>query len=169
MNEQPPAGGFGVQTAAQPYAAPIAFGPMQVGQAGILPRPQSAFVAGILPIIISFFTKTALGIVGALLELYQLSLVGELVQLACIVWFAINAMRALGDLRAATNHARFPRWPTLIPLLGSIYWLSAVPGEVRKAKEAHGLPGTNRNLLWYLLFPVFAIQRDLNDLALARR
>src|SRR6185295_13431635 len=161
MNELPPAGGFGQQPAPM---AQVAFGPMAAGTPGVKPRPQNAFVVGILPLLISFFGSTMLNIIAAILGLYMLSPVGTFVQLGCIIWYAVSAMRALDELRRATNNPTLARWPTLIPLLGSVYWLTTVPGEVRKSKELSGLQPVNQSLFLYLLFPVFAIQRDLNEL-----
>ena len=74
-------------------------------------------------------------------------------------------LRTLDDLRRTTNDIAFVRWPTLLPLIGSVYWLTAVPSEVRRAKQMRGLGNTTQNLALYFLFPVFALQRDLNELA----
>jgi hypothetical protein len=40
-----------------------------------------------------------------------------------------------------------------------------VPKEVQKAKQMRGMQPTSRNIVLYLLFPVFALQSDLNDMA----
>lgn len=160
----PPAGGFG---ALAPLAqAEVRFGPMQTAQAhaGMRPRARSAFLAGFLPLIVAFFGSNAVNVVTAVLELYQLYMLGSLIQLACVIWYAGNAMRELEELQIATNNPTFLRWPTLIPIFGSIYWLTAVPAELRRARELHGLPPAGQNPFLYLFFPVFALQRDLNEL-----
>jgi hypothetical protein len=145
----------------------VAFGPMQPNAiyAGAKPLRQSAFVIGILPILIGWFGSTALNIAGGMLEVYPIAMAGQLVQFACIIWYAASAMRAIEDLRRATNNPSFSRWPTLIPFIGIIYWITSVHAEMRRAKEMHGLHAPPRNQVFYFLFPVFAIQSDLNDLA----
>jgi hypothetical protein len=74
-------------------------------------------------------------------------------------------MKCLDEMRNAAGNPAFPRWPVFIPIYNLIYWLTMVPKEVQKAKQMRGMQPTSRNIVVYFLFPVFALQGDLNDLA----
>jgi hypothetical protein len=161
----PPAGGFG-------GPAQGAFGPMQLaavpyaGATGaVRPTARNAFVCGVLPLLVAFAGTTVFALLAALLEVGPLVLVAQAIQLGCSIWFLFNMMRGLHEMRSAAQNTRFPRWPVFIPIYSIIYWVSMVPAEVRKAKQMRGVAPTSRNIALYFLFPVVALQGDLNDLA----
>jgi hypothetical protein len=151
-----------------------AFGAMQQGVAGMgyggapsgaKPTARNAFMVGLLPELVMIFIPGIFGTLAGILEIAAIGLVGQLINLAALVWWYINMMKALDEMRNAAGNPSFPRWPVFIPIYNFIYWLAMVPKEVQKAKQARGMQPTTRNIVLYFLFPVFALQSDLNDMA----
>jgi hypothetical protein len=132
---------------------------------GAKPTMRNAFVVGILPeILLGVFPGVFGGIAGAL-DLGFIALIGNLFDLGVLIWFLINMMRALDEMRNAAGNPAFPRWPVFIPIYQLIYFLTMVPKEVQKAKQMRGLQPTSRSIVMYFLFPLYALQSDLNDMA----
>jgi hypothetical protein len=156
-----------------------AFGQMQQGMAGMpgmgyggaasgaKPTMRNAFVFGLVPFLVMIFVPAIFTTLAGILEIAAIAYVGNLVYLASLIWFLLNMMKALDEMRNAAQNPGFPRWPVFIPIYNWIYWLTMVPKEVQKAKQMRGMQPTSRNIVLYFLFPVFALQGDLNDLAAA--
>lgn len=169
---QQPAGGFG-------GAVQGAFGQMQQGLQGVpgmgfggapsgaKPTARNAFVVGLLPEIILMIMPTIFGTIAGITEIYAIAYVGQLIDLAVVVWFLINMLRALDEMRNAAGNPTFPRWPIFIPVYQWIYFITMVPKEVQKAKQMRGMQPTSRHIVLYFFFPLFALQSDLNDMASA--
>jgi hypothetical protein len=169
---QPPAGGFGA-------AMGGAFNQMQQGMQGVpgmgyagapsgaKPTMRNAFIIGILPMILLGVFPTIFGTIAGITEIYALAHIGNLLNLGVMVWFLLNALKALDEMRNAAGNPAFPRWPIFIPIYSLIYFLTMVPKEVQKAKQMRGMQPTSRHIVLYLFFPIFALQSDLNDLAAA--
>jgi hypothetical protein len=137
------------------------------GQPGAKPTMRNAFIVGLLPeILLGVFPGIFGGLAGAL-DLGFIALIGNLIDLGVMVWFFLNMMKALNELRNASGSPAFPRWPVFVPIYNLIYWLTMVPKEVLKAKQMRGMQPMSRHIVLYFLFPVFALQSDLNDLAQA--
>jgi hypothetical protein len=165
----PPAGGFGGQMQA-------GFGQMQGamqgmpgmgygGAPGAKPTMRSAVMFGLVPELVYILVPTFIGIIAGIVGVAELSYLGSLVQLGALVWWIMNMLKALNEMRNAAGNPSFPRWPIIIPIYNLIYWLTMVPKEVQKAKQMKGLQPSNRSLALYFFFPVFALQSDLNDIA----
>lgn len=166
---QPPAGGFGGQMQG---AYNQMGGAMQgmpgmgyAGGAGAKPGMRNAFVFGIVPELVYIFVPAIFVGIANAVDVGAIALVGNLVQLGALVWWLMNMLKGLNEMRNAAGNPGFPRWPIIIPIYNWIYWLSMVPKEVQKAKQMRGLQPTSRNLVLYFFFPVFALQSDLNDIA----
>jgi hypothetical protein len=154
-----------------------AFGQMQQGMQGMpgmgyggaptgaKPTMRNAFVVGIVPEILLGVFPTVFSILANALEMGFIALIGQVFNLAVVIWFLINMMKALDEMRNAARNPAFPRWPVFIPIYNLIYWLTMVPKEVQKAKQMRGMQPMSRGIVLYFLFPVFALQSDLNDLA----
>lgn len=166
---QPPAGGFGgqMQGAFNQMGAAMQGMPGMgyAGGAGAKPTMRNAFVFGLVPIIVAVIGSTVFGILASVLEVGAIALLGNLVYLAGMIWFLVNMLKALDEMRNAAGNPTFPRWPVFIPVYNWIYFLSMVPKEVQKAKQMRGMQPVTRNVILYFFFPVFALQSDLNDLA----
>jgi hypothetical protein len=134
---------------------------------GAKPTMRNAFVVGILPEIVMFVVPPIFATIAGIVEIAPIAYIGNLVNLAALVWWILNMMKCLDEMRNAANNPGFPRWPVFIPIYNLIYWLTMVPKEVQKAKQMRGMQPTSRNIVMYFLFPVFALQGDLNDLAAA--
>jgi len=153
-----------------------AFGQMQQGMQGMpgmgyggapgaKPTMRNAFMVGIMPELVMIFVPPIFQTFANITEIYPIAYVGSLVNLGALIWWFINMMRALDEMRNAAGNPAFPRWPVFIPIYNLIYWLTMVPKEVQKAKQMRGMQPTSRNIVLYFLFPVFALQGDLNDMA----
>jgi hypothetical protein len=154
-----------------------AFGQMQAGMQGMpgmgyagapsgaKPTMRNAFVVGIVPMIIMGVFPTIFGIIAGITEIMAIAYVGQLIDLAVMVWFLLNMLKALDEMRNAAGNPAFPRWPIFVPIYNLIYFLTMVPKEVQKAKQMRGMQPTSRNIVLYFLFPLFALQSDLNDMA----
>jgi hypothetical protein len=140
-------------------------GQMGMGAAGAKPTLRNAFMFGILPIIVMIGVNMLFVILASALEVGILALIGQLALLGGSIWFLLNMLKALNEMRNAAGNPGFPRWPIVIPIYQLIYWFSMVPKEVQKAKQMRGLQPTTRSPILYLILPVFALQSDLNDLA----
>jgi hypothetical protein len=103
--------------------------------------------------------------IASILELSILFSVSGLVSLAALIWWLLNQLKALNELRNASGNPTFPRWPIFIFIYDFIYYLTMVPKEVMKAKQMAGRPPTHKSLALYFLFPAFALQSDLNEIA----
>jgi hypothetical protein len=161
---QPPPGGFGAMSPGPGVMQPA------FGATGGTSRPttRNAFVVGVLPLIIAFFGTVVCVGLSALLDAGVFVFLAQLVQLGCTIWFLISMMKGLRELRSAANNLAFPRWPVFMPVYNIIYWVTMVPAEVKRAKQLRGLPPTTSHVALYFLFPVLALQSDLNDLARAQ-
>jgi hypothetical protein len=138
--------------------------------AGVIARPtkRNAFVVGILPLILAFVGTGVFVALSIVLDAGVFVFFAQLSQLGSAIWFLVTMMKGLHELRSAANSIAFPRWPVFIPVYNIIYWISMVPTEVKRAKQLRGLPPTTSHIALYFLFPVFALQSDLNDLARAQ-
>jgi len=162
----PPGGGFG-------GAMQGGFGQMQQGgqmgyggaPGGAKPTMRNAFMFGLLPQLLMFFIPNIIGGIASAIDVPILGLVGSILNLAFLIWFLINMLKALDEMRNAAGNPGFPRWPIIIPIYNWIYWLTMVPKEVQKAKQMRGMQPTSRNIALYFFLPVFALQSDLNDMA----
>jgi hypothetical protein len=133
---------------------------------GAKPTMRNAFVIGILPEILLGVFPSIFGTVDGMVGLGGiLSLVGSLLDLGIAIWFLLNTLKCLDEMRNAAGNPSFPRWPIFIPIYNLIYWLTMVPKEVQKAKQMRGMQPTSRGIVLYFLFPTFALQSDLNDMA----
>ena len=162
--QQAPAGGFG-------GAMQGAFGQMgggmqgMVGAAGGKPSVRNAFVVGILPLIIGFVASSVFGTLAGVLEVGLLGLVGQLIFFACDIWWLINIIKMVNELKAVTRNPGFAWWPIFIPIYG-LYWVCIMlPQEVTKAKQMSGLQQPARGIALYFLVPGFALAADLNEIA----
>lgn len=161
---QPPAGGLGLEGA---------FGQIQAGiQAaqgvpGAKPTARNPFMFGVVPILVGIGGSFGFSIISAVLGVGLIAHLGNLAYLAGMLWFLVNALRALDEMRNAAGDPAFPRWPIIVPIYSIIYFLSMVPQQVQKAKQMRGLPATTSHLALYFFLPVFALQTDLNELAAA--
>ncbi len=169
--QQPPGGGFGAQMQG-------AFGQMQQGMQGMpgmgyagaapggaKPTKRNAFVVGIVPVIAIVGMNIVFTILATVLESAIVASIGNLFILVPAIWMLLNALKGLDEMRNAANNPAFPRWPMFVPIYQLIYWFAMVPKEVQKAKQMRGMQPTSRNGILYLIFPVFALQSDLNDMA----
>ena len=172
---QPPqqaAGGFGgaMQGAFGQMQAGMASVPgmgFQAGAAGSKPTTRNAFVIGIVPFILIVAFSVVFNILAAVLEMGFIGSIGGLFNLAVSVWYALNYLKVLDEMRNAAGNPTFPRWPIFIPIYQWIYAITMVPKEVQKAKQMRGLAPTNKNIVLYFFFPLFALQSDMNELASA--
>jgi len=137
----------------------------QAGAAGSKPTMRNAFVIGILPVILMVGFNIVFSILASVLEMGFIAMIGQLFILAVFLWFALNYLKALDEMRNAAGNPTFPRWPIFIPIYSIIYAVTMVPKEVQKAKQMRGLQPTSKNIVLYLFFPLFALQGDLNELA----
>jgi hypothetical protein len=137
------------------------------GGAGMKPTMRNAFVFGLVPELVYIFVPGIFVGIANAVDIGAIALVGNLVQLGALIWFLMNMLKGLNEMRNSAGNPAFPRWPIIIPIYNWIYWLSMVPKEVMKAKQMRGLQPTHRSLALYFFFPVFALQSDLNDLAAA--
>lgn len=133
--------------------------------AGGRPQRRNAFVLGILPWILVIVLNVVFSVLASALEVAAIALVGNLIVLGIEVWWLINLFRGLNEMRTMSRNPTFPRWPVFIPFYNLYYFLIMVPQEMTKAKQMNGCQVPARNLVLYFLFPVFALQSDLNDLA----
>jgi hypothetical protein len=137
------------------------------GGAGAKPTMRNAFAFGLLPELVLIFLPTIISIIAGITGLDILySLIG-LFNLACYVWWSLNGLKALNELRNAAGNPTMARWPGIVPVYQWLFYLTVVPKEVMKAKQMRGLQPTHKSLALYFLFPVFALQGDLNELAAA--
>jgi hypothetical protein len=132
---------------------------------------RNAFMFGLLPQLLLYIVPRIIGgVAGAMNEgegiiILILSLLNLVFTIAFGVWYLLNTLKALNEMRNAAGNPGFPRWPIIIPIYNWIYWLTMVTKEVQKAKQMRGMQPTNRNLALYFFFPTFALQSDLNDMA----
>ncbi len=175
---QPPAGGYGQP--APGYPAPYAGGAdlaQAGGQVGVPPgtaRPtiRNPLMTLLTPTIL-IFGGVMLAIIGTVVGASMQSGVvaslsgglGGLTELAGCVFFFINAVKMLGELKAITKADTLAWWGLLIPLYSLYVILIVVPTEMTKAKQWLRVQEPTRNVvLYWLLFP-YAFAADLNDLA----
>lgn len=137
------------------------------GGAGAKPTMRNAFVFGLVPILVAAIGPVPFGILASALDIGAIALLGNVVYLGGMVWFLLNMLKALNEMRNAAGNPTFPRWPIFIPVYNWIYFISMVPKEVMKAKQMRGLQPTTKHVVLYFLFPVFALQSDLNEIAAA--
>lgn len=159
-------GAFGQMQQGMQQAAPgMGYGGAPGAAPGAKPTARNAFVVGLLPEILLGVMPTIFGTIAGITEIYAIAYVGQLIDLAVAIWFLINMLKALDEMRNAAGNPAFPRWPIFIPIYQWIYFLTMVPKEVQKAKQMRGMQPTTRNIVLYFLFPLFALQSDLNDMA----
>lgn len=135
------------------------------GGAGAKPQMRNAFVFGIVPVLLMFIGPSLFGFLASMLEIGAIALIGNLVYLGGLIWFLLNMLKALNEMRNAAGNPAFPRWPIFIPVYNWIYFISMVPKEVMKAKQMRGLQPMHKSVALYFFFPVFALQSDLNEIA----
>jgi hypothetical protein len=153
--------GFGQMQGAMQGMPGMGYG----GAPGARPTMRNAFMFGILPELVYIFVPVVIGIIAGIVGVAELAYLGQLVQLGAMIWWLINMLKALNEMRNAAGNPAFPRWPIIVPIYNLIYWLTMVPKEVLKAKQMKGLQPSHRSLALYFFLPVFALQADLNDIA----
>jgi hypothetical protein len=131
------------------------------------PTMRSAFMFGLLPELLDLFIPSIVDSAASATELYILYSVSNLLRFGFWLWWMLNALKGLAELKGAANNPALPRWPIFIPIYQWIFWMTTVRAEVQKAKQMRGLQPTSRSAVLYFFFPVFALQNDLNDLAAA--
>ena len=135
------------------------------GNPSARPTRRNAWVFGFVPIVGGVILNSVFSGIAVAADVGAISAIGSLLYLGCMIWFLLNMLKALDEMRNAAGNASFPRWPIIIPIYNLIYWLTMVPKEVQKAKQMRGLQPVSRSLVFYFFFPVVALQSDLNDLA----
>ena len=166
--QNPPGGGFG-------GAMQGAFGQMQAGMQSVpgapgfnatggKPTMRNAFVIGLLPFILIVAFNIVFSILASLITPY-IVYVGNLFVLAVTIWYVLNYLKALDEVRNAAGQPDMPRWPIFIPFYQWIWQLTVLPKVVAQAKQNAGRQPNTKNPFLYMIFPLFSLQGDLNEIA----
>jgi hypothetical protein len=84
---------------------------------GAKPTMRNAFVVGLLPEIILGIMPTIFGIVASATGIYAIAYVGQLVDLVVIVWWLLNMMKGLDEMRNAGGQPVVPALARVHPHL----------------------------------------------------
>jgi hypothetical protein len=137
----------------------------QTAMPGGRPMRRNAFMVGIAPEIAMGLIPSIFGGIGSALESTIPGLIGSLLALGAAIWWLLNLFRCVNEMRTLSRNPAFPKWPLFIPIYGLYYCLIMLPQEMTKAKQMNGAQTPARSMFLYFLFPVFALQSDLNDMA----
>ncbi len=161
---QQPQQGYGQQPQGFGGAAGAMGGGMQqaFGAApapGTRPKPRNAFMVGILPFIVAAVLYNVIYFVGNITEIYAIWYANYLVELGAGAWIFLNWFGMIKEVKAINPNVQW--WPIVIEILVPIL----VRPEIQKAKQMVGVQAPARNFIMYWFFPLWALAKDINDMA----
>ena len=151
---QPPAGGFGGALGGMQQAA-FGAGPAP----GTRPRPRNAFVVGFLWLIVMVVGQGVFNTLANILDMGFIALIGQIITLGCTIWALILWVGMIKEVKAINPAVQW--WPIIIEILVPIL----VRPEIAKAKQMLGVQAPARNFIMYWFFPLWALAKDINDMA----
>ncbi len=173
--QQPPAQqGYGQQQPQQGYGQPPqqgygqpqqGFGGMQqaaFGAApapGTRPKPRNALIVGILPFVVATVLHYVIYFVGSITEISAIWYADYPVGLGCGAWIFLLWFGMIKEVKAINPAVQW--WPIFIEILIPIL----VRPQIEKAKQMLGVQAPARNFIMYWFFPLWALAKDINDMA----